>query len=217
MNKQSNLLIRRENYRLWFEFYKLCRLSIRTDVKLNLKNTGNFYDSWGDVTNINFDDWWKTHEQLFDQPKVRVVKSEEEMESPFGILLEIPLNQSVTETLSQIKDILTKEQKPSKKKNKTILIGRYQITDGSEIKLKTVRNKLNIYRDVYLLNNKPSIPKLLPMVVDYYNVKKKMTLPNTLDEKQNMSGNVLRSLGRWMKDSETIMLNVSRGEFPGRY
>jgi hypothetical protein len=139
------------------------------------------------------------------------------MESPSGILIEVPLNQSVTVTLSQLKEILTKEQKPSNKKNKTILIGRYQITSGSEIKLKIVRNKLNIYRDIFLKNSKPSIPKLLPMVVDYYKGKKKMTLPNTLDENQNLSGNVLRSLGRWMKDSETIMSNVSNGEFPGKY
>lgn len=217
MNNISNLLIRKENYRLWFEFYKLCRLSNRKDVGVNLKKLGNFYDSWGDVTNIKFDDWWKTHSKLFEQPVVKVVKSEDEMESPYGILIEVPLNQSVTETLSQLKDILTKEQKSSSKKKKTTLIGRYQFTEGSEPKLKTIRSVLNIYRDVYLKNVRPKIPKLLPMVVIYYDSKKKMTLPTTLDESQNDLDNVLRNLGRWMKWGETIMLNVSNGEFPGKY
>jgi len=217
MNKTSNLLIRKENYRLWFEFYKLCRLSNRKDVEVNLKKLGNFYDSWGDVTDIKFDDWWRTHSRLFEQPVVKVVKSEDEMESPYGILIEVPLNQSVTETLSQLKDILTKEQKSSLKKKKTTLIGRYQLTEGSEPKLKTIRSVLNIYRDVYLKNNRPKIPKLLPMVIEYYKTKKKMTLPSTLNTNQNDLDNVLRNLGRWMKWGETIMLNVSKGEFPGQY
>jgi hypothetical protein len=217
MKTTSNLLIRKENYRLWFEFYKLCRLSNRKDVEVNLKKMGNFYDSWGDVTDIKFDDWWKTHSRLFEQPVVKVVKSEGEMESPYGILIEVPLNQSVTETLSQLKDILTKEQKPLSKKKKTTLIGRYQLTEGSEPKLKTIRSVLNIYRDLYLKNDRPKIPKLLPMVVQYYDGKKSMTLPTTLDESQNDLDNVLRNLGRWMKWGETIMLNVSNGEFPGKY
>jgi hypothetical protein len=217
MNKSSNLLIRKENYRLWFEFYKLCRLSSRKDVEINLKKLGDFYDSWGDVTKIEFDDWWKTHSRLFEQPVVKVVKSEDEMESPYGILIEVPLNQSVTETLSQLKDILIKEQKSSSKKKKTNLIGRYQLTEGAEPKLKTIRSVLNIYRDVYLKNDRPKIPKLLPMVVEYYDSKKKMTLPTTLDINQNDLDNVLRNLGRWMKWGETIMLNVSSGKFPGKY
>ena len=218
MNKrQSNLLIKKENYRLWFEFYKLCCVSNDVVVKNNLKQTKNFYDFWGNVTKVKFDDWWKTHSKLFEQPVVKVVKSEDEMESPYGILIEVPLNQSVTETLSQLKDILTKEQKSSLKKKKTTLIGRYQLTEGSEPKLKTIRSVLNIYRDVYLKNNRPKIPKLLPMVIEYYKTKKKMTLPTTLDVNQNDLDNVLRNLGRWMKWGETIMLNVSKGEFPGQY
>ena len=217
MNTSSNLLIRKENYRLWFEFFKLCHLSLINDVQSNLRKSKHYYDSWGDVTDIKFDDWWKTHSRLFEQPLVKVVKSEDEMESPYGILIEVPLNQSVTETLSQLKDILTKEQKSSSKKKKTTLIGRYQLTEGTELKLKTIRSVLNIYRDVYLKNNRPKIPKLLPMVVQYYEGKKKMNLPTTLNTNQNDLDNVLRNLGRWMKWGETIMLNVSNGEFPGKY
>ena len=217
MNKVNNLLIRKENYRLWFEFYKICCLSNRTDIQLNLKKLGNFYDSWGDVTKIKFDDWWKSHSKLFEQPVIKVVKSEEEMESPYGILIEVPLNQSVTETLSQLKEILTKQQKSSSKKKKTTLIGRYQLTENSEPNLKTIRHILNIYRDVYLKNDRPKIPKLLPMVIDYYKGKKKMELPRVLDERENDLDNVLRNLGRWMEKGNKITQNVSRGEFPGKY
>ena len=217
MSKLNNLLIRKENYRLWFEFYKIARLSNRTDIKLNLDKVFYFYESWGDVKTIKFDTWWKTHSKLFEQPTVKIVESAEEMESPNGILIEIPLNQSVTETLYQLKEILTKQQKISSKKKKTILIGRYQLTENSEPKLKTIRHILNIYRDVYLKNNRPKIPKLLPLVVNYYEDKKKMKLPRVLDERENDLDNVLRNLGRWMEKGNKITLNVAKGEFPGKY
>lgn len=217
MNNPSNLLIRKENYRLWFEFYKVCCLSNRSDIRINLKNLNLFYEPWGDVTTIKFDEWWKSHSKLFEQPVVKVVRSEDEMESPNGILIEVPLNQSVTETLRQLKEILIKHQKVLGKKKKTTLIGRYQLTENSEPKLKTMRHILNIYRDVYLSNGRPKIPKLLPLVVKYYEGKKKMELPRVLDVKENDLGNVLRNLGRWIEKGNKITLNVSCGVFPGEY
>lgn len=120
MNGSSNLLIRKENYRLWFEFYKICHMLRRDDVNENLNKSAIFYEQWNDVTNIKFDEWWKSHSKLFVQPIVRIVKSEDDMESPFGILIEVPLNQSITDTLFEIKVILTKEQKKSNKKRKKI-------------------------------------------------------------------------------------------------
>jgi hypothetical protein len=217
MNQINNLLIRKENYRLWFEFYKICCLSTRTDIKLNLNKNSIFYMAWGDVTKIKFDDWWKSHSKLFEQPVVKVVNSENDRESPHGILIEVPLNQSVTETLGQLKDILTKQQRSSNKKKKTTLIGQYQLSENSEPKLKTIRHILNIYRDVYLKNDRPKIPKLLPKVIDYYKRKKKMELPRVLDRGENDLDNVLRNLGRWMEKGNKITLNVSRGQFPGKY
>ena len=44
-----------------------------------------------------------------------------------------------------------------------------------------------------------------------------MELPRVLDERENDLDNVLRNLGRWMEKGNKITLNVSRGEFPGKY
>ena len=217
MNKPSTLIIKRESYRLWFEFYKLCRLSIRTDVKLNLKKSDGFYKSWGDVTNIKFDDWWKTHDYLFQEPIIKVLDDISQRQTPDSLIIELPLNLSTSNLVDTLKKLIEENQKPISKKKKIKFTGTYQLTDNSELRFKTMRNKLNIYRDVYLVNRRPSIPKLLPMVVDYYNGKKRMKIPTTLDETTNNLGNVIKSLGRWMKDSEKIMLNVSNGEFPGKY
>ena len=112
---------------------------------------------------------------------------------------------------------MNKEQKKSSSKRKTNLIGKYQLTENSEPKLRKIRHYLNIYRDVYLKNNCPKIPKLLPMVLDYYKNKKKMELPIVLNSNENDLDNVLRNLGRWMNWADQIMLNVSKGEFPGKY
>lgn len=217
MKKQSNLLVRKENYRLWFEFYKMCCQSNDKDIKLNIEKSKHFYELWGDVKSVKFDDWWKSHEHLFDEPKVKLVKSEDDMESPWGILIEVPLNQSVTDTLHQLKEILTKEQKQTSKKKKITFIGKYRLTDNSEPKLRIVRHILNIYRDVYLKNSRPKIPKLLPMVINYYKGKKTIQLPKSLDETQTDLSNVLKNLERWMKKGRSISINVSKGEFPGNY
>ena len=93
------------------------------------------------------------------------------------------------------------------------------MTKGSEPKLETIRNVLNIYRDVYVPNKKPKIPKTLELTVEYYKKKKRMVLPDSLKLTNHLSNqkNVERNLGRWMKWGETIMLNVSNGEFPGQY
>jgi hypothetical protein len=217
MNKSSTLILKKENYRLWFEFYKLCRLSIRTDVKLNLKKSEEFYKSWGDVTNIKFDDWWKTHDYLFQEPIIKVLDDISQRQTSDSLIIEVPLNLSTSNLVDTLKKLIEENQKPSSKKKKIKFKGIYQLTDNSELRFKTMRNKLNIYRDVYLVNRRPSIPKLLPMVVEYYKSKKRMKIPTTLDETTNDLSNIIKSLGRWMKDSEQIMLNVSNGEFPGKY
>ena len=217
MNKSSTLIIKRESYRLWFEFYKLSRLSIRTDVKLNLKKSDEFYKPWGDVMTIKFDDWWKTHDYLFQEPIIKVLDDISQRQTSDSLIIELPLNLSTSNLVDTLKKLIEENQKPISKKKKIKFTGTYQLTDSSELRFKTMRNKLNIYRDVYLVNRRPSIPKLLPMVVDYYNGKKRMKIPTTLDETTNNLGNVIKSLGRWMKDSEKIMLNVSNGEFPGKY
>ena len=57
------------------------------------------------------------------------------------------------------------------------------------------------------------------MTIEYYDKKKRMELPDSLKMTSQLSSkkNVERNLGRWMKWGETIMNNVSKGEFPGKY
>lgn len=216
-NKNQNFLIKMENYRLWFEFYKICCLSNRTDIKLNLKRTGGFYKSWGDIKNIKFDDWWKTHDHLFQEPIIKVLDDLSLRQTTDSLIIEVPLNQSTSALIETLKKLINEKHRKVSKKKKTKFTGTYQMTEKSEPKLKTIRGVLNIYRDVYLPNNRPKIPKLLPMVEQYYNKKKRMTIPTSLDTNINDLDNVLRNLGRWMKWGDNILINVSQSNFPGKY
>lgn len=215
----KKLIVSRESYRLWFEFYKICSSSKNTEIKINLENSSDYYRAWGNVSDIKFDDWWKSHGYLFAEHQVRLLDDAGDRQSDESLLVEIPLNQSTTLLLGELKELIDANRPKSKKKKKVSFTGSYQMTDGSEPKLATIRHVLNIYRDVYLANHRPKIPSLLPLVVKYYKSKKRMEIPKSLDETLagNDISNILRNLGRWMKWADQIVLNTSKGEFPGKY
>jgi len=209
---KTNLIIKKDSYRIWFEFYKLALQNKSLSV-----NKGR-YNQWGtDVENLKFDEWWKSHSKLFEQPVVKIVKSEEEMESPYGILIEVPMNKSVTETLSDIKDLLVKQDKTNKK-TKKVLIGRYQLTEDKEPKLKIIKEVLNVYKDVYLKMENPKGQKFYDAVVRYYASRKRNTrIPPQLIDVNRGNSSAVRTLGRWIQKAKKIESNVANGEFPGKY
>jgi hypothetical protein len=192
-----------------------------SDPKIHrrLDSSLKIYYQWGDVKNSHFDDWWKKHQDLFEEESVRVLTKEDSIEFDNHIVLQIPVNQSVSDLLKNVRIVLNREHKlkNTRKKNKSITTSKFTMTEGSEPKLSVLKDVLYVYRDVYLKNNCPKIPKLLPMVLDYYKNKKKMELPIVLNSNENDLDNVLRNLGRWMNWADQIMLNVSKGEFPGKY
>ncbi len=209
---KTNLIIKKDSYRIWFEFYKLA-----TQNK-SLKVNKRFYDLWGeDVVSMKFDDWWKTHSHLFIQPIVKVVEPDGQIESPWGILIDVPLNKSITETLSDIKDILKKNQKTNKK-NKRLLIGKYTLSENSEPKLKAVKEFLNVYKDVYLKMDNPKGQKFYEAVTLYYTSRKKNArIPPQLIDVNRGNASAVRTLGRWIQKAKKIESNVANGEFPGKY
>lgn len=213
----KKLIVPRESYRLWFEFYKLCCLSGDSRIKANLIKSADYYNQWDDVKNIKFDDWWVTHSILFAEHQVRLLDDPEDRQSDDSLLLEIPLNRSTTALLADVKRLIDANRPTSTKKRKIVFAGTYQMSEGSEPKLRTIKDVLNIYRDVYLPNKRPKIPKLLPLVLDYYKQSRRMTLPKSLNQADSDQDNVLRNLGRWMKWGNKILENVSLGQFPGKY
>ena len=62
---------KKQQLRLWFEFYKLCLSD--PDLQENLKKSEEYYRPWGDVSDVLFDEWWKTHHWLFGGFRVKEI------------------------------------------------------------------------------------------------------------------------------------------------
>ncbi len=214
MNK---LIIRRESYRQWFEFYKLALNSKVDNVVQAVKTTKDFYEPWGDVLNTKFDDWWKKHDHLFDEPQVILIESLEQRQTDNSVIVEIPMNRAVSALLVDVKKILEKhtKKKPNYRKRKTVFSKNYRMTVGSEPKLKTLKDVLKIYRDVYLKNKKLRGQKFHCAVRDYYGARvSNKKIPSSIVVGHESS---MRNLRRWIQWGDAIVLNVANGEFPGVY
>ncbi len=215
MNNSANLLIRKENYRLWFEFYKLCKQSKKTHIQINLEKLEDFYNSWGEVTTVKFDAWWKTHQHLFNEPMIKVLPDISMRQTADSLLIEVPLNQSTSAISITIKQIIETHTQMVKRKRTKRFTGTYSLSENSQPKLDEIREVLNFYKDVYLPNARISMSKLYPFVKDYY-AKKKRELPHSLDDRKNSFKNVIRNLLRWKTKGDAYMENVSKGVFPGK-
>jgi hypothetical protein len=45
------------------------------------------------VKNTHFDDWWKTHDHLFEEESIRLINKDDLIEFDNHIILQIPVNQ----------------------------------------------------------------------------------------------------------------------------
>jgi len=226
MNNDKILPLKKEFYRIWFEFYKLSLISTNPIILKNLKKSDDFYSSWGDVERTTFNDWWGAHKHIFEEQSVSVIESSSDRNSQDTLLLEIPINQSTTVLMKKIRQLIDGEQKKRlrQKKQYRVITSDFKITDRTEPKLIILKDVLNVYRDVYLKNPTLRGKTLLNEVYRYYKGRKRkdhQQLPKTIDDRGSTNENeikrVTRNLRRWIQWGETIMLNVSNGEFPGKY
>jgi len=226
MNIDKILPLKKEFYRIWFEFYKLSLLSNNPVILKNLKKSDDFYSSWGDVERTTFNDWWVSHKHLFVEESVSVIESSSERRFKDTLLLEIPINQSTTVLMKKIRHLIDVEQKKRlrQKKQYRVITSDFKISDRTEPKLVILKDVLNVYRDVYLKNTNLRGKTLLNQVYRYYKSRKRrdhQRLPKTIDDfgstNENDIKRVTRNLRRWIQWGDKITLNVSKGEFPGKY
>jgi hypothetical protein len=142
------------------------------------------------------------------------------------LLLEVPINQSTTVLMKQIRKLIDDEQKKRlrQKKKYRVITTDFKMKDRTEPKLVILKDVLNVYRDVYLKNMKLRGKTLLNEVYRYYKSRKRkdhQRLPKTIDDRGSTNEDdikrITRNLRRWIQWGETIILNVSKGEFPGKY
>lgn len=226
MNTDKILPLKKEFYRIWFEFYKISLQSTNPTILKNLKRSDEFYSSWGDVERTTFNDWWDTHKHLFEEQSVSILDSQSSRIYSDSLILEVPINQSTTVLLKKIRQLIDEQQKirNRQKKKYRVITSQFQISDRTEPKLTILKDVLNVYRDVYLEDPSLRGKLLLNEVYKYYKSRKRkdhQQLPKTIDDRGSSNENdikrVTRNLRRWIQWGDTITMNVSRGEFPGKY
>jgi hypothetical protein len=222
----SSLVLKKEFYRIWFEFYKISLNSTDSVIKRNIENSRVFYSKWGNVKDTKFNDWWKLRESLFEDEQIHVLQDPTKRRYVDSLILEIPINKSTSDLLKRLRTLIDDEQKIRNrpKKNKVIVTTPFKPTDRTEPKLSILKDVLNVYRDVYLKNPNVKGQKLLKLVHEYYTGRKRteyQRIPSSINHfgstKKSELDRVTRNLRRWIQWGDTITLNVSRGEFPGRY
>ena len=214
---------------MWFECLQICHSD--PQYSENLKQSKDFYEEWGDVTNIKFDDWWKDHKYLFEEVMVKEVSKVSN--SPNTMTLSIPLNENISTILKDVKRIVEQIQTdriielgedPSNRKSKSLGIGKYSFTQ-KEIKGLFHYQNLEIYK-IFLRLDKPSINRnFLIEVRKSFDSRVRSQLRRTMGNLPHMSDfdryktssdfeDVIRSVRRSIRGVEKTLTNVSKGRFP---
>lgn len=223
-SEKDKLSAQKRAYRLWFEYLRVAHQSSKKEIKSALMAYSGAYRDWDMDKAKDFNSWWKEHSHLFEEKYI--IRSLEVGEMPAdlaALILEIPLTQSPTILTRKVKVFIQEayaQKAKNNKKSKTKATAQYKLTEGSEPKFDAIREMLSIYRDVYLKNRDLKGSKLLEKVHQYYrsrkNQYKKIPMPfqhQGRDDEQR----ALRNLNRYIHKAEKIVLNVARGEFPGKY
>jgi len=220
---------KKQHIRLWFECLQICHSD--PQYSENLKQSKDFYEEWGDVTNIKFDDWWKDHKYLFDEVMVKEVSKVSK--SPNTMTLSIPLNENVSSIIKDVKRMVEQKQSArlielgedqSNRKSKRLGIGKYSFTQ-KEIKGLFHYQNLEMYK-IYLRLRRPPINRnFLIEVRKSFDSRVRsqlrrtmVNLPQMRDFERYKSNSdfedVIRAVRRSIKGVEKTLKNVSLGKFP---
>jgi len=220
---------KKQHIRLWFECLQICHSDLQYSD--NLKRSKGFYQEWGDVTNIKFDDWWKDHKYLFEEVMVKEVSKVSS--TPNTITLSIPLNETVSTIIEDVKQLVEQKQSDrlvelgldrSNRKSKSLGVGKYSFTQ-KEIKGLFHYQNLEMYK-IYLRLNRPPINRNFLMEVrKSFDSRVRSQLRRTMVNLPQMNDferyktngdfeDVIRSVRRSLKGVEKILRNVSLGKFP---
>ena len=206
----------RQPYRIWFDYLKTCL----NDNVLSKKVDREHYKSWhlNLVKTQTFDTWYKSHEHLFVDVNTQM-KISTGSKNPNSVLVEIPVNYSITKAKREIGKIL------DKKLNKRL--SKFAITSNRPLILPPLDYFLYAWR---LKNNKKKLT--LEEIWEEVNlfikqrqskVKKQVAkgkfrsrfLMGTPMNKEARNKSIL--ISRNITKAQRILENVCRGIFTGNY
>jgi hypothetical protein len=211
----------------WFEYLRLAHLSNNPEVAKNLENK-LIYKDWGDYLNTPFDTWWKNHSHLFRQMSQIKRLTSTDMGSDDSFCLQVPFKYASTTAAKIFKEMYEREfesRRTEKKKLKKVYSGSFELT-VDDLKVDRFRYYLHYTKNVYLplINSgiKPKTGTFITKAEQVFKSVKKLkksseesTIPfqTSSDVYENQS----RNARRYNIYSLNLLLNVSKGIFPGNY
>lgn len=221
--------------RHWFNFYRLALESSDPVIAANIARSSDFYNDWGDVRSVSFEDWWKTHSRLFNERQsIQVLEGAFDTDGTH-LFLKVPMNASPIAISKAFARIYREEQvkrAPHQSKVKKKYVGQYQLSP-LEFQATNFRYYTIFAERVYmpLLKESGRMPKTKAMVelatVKFKNLAEKTSIRSRTGDKQrvapfrqniNESYEALsRTATRYRVIVENLIRNASLGVFPGEY
>ena len=203
----------RQPYRIWFDYLKTCL----NDESLSKKVDRVFYKDWNltSVKTQKFDTWYKTHEHLFTDTST-LMKISNGTKSSNSILLEIPVNYSITKVQREVGKVL--ENKLNKR------LSKFSITSNRALILPPLDYFLYAWKLRYS-NKNIKLAELWTKVQEH--IQKRQGKVSKLIKNKKLRSRALQSgdsnerkailISRNINKAQKILENVCKGIFTGNY
>lgn len=221
--------------RHWFNFYRLAMKSSDPQIRANLTKSKEFYKAWGDIEKVSYDDWWKEKSKLFHQRELFEVLAGSLKTDGDHLYLKVPYSSPPVsaakiftriyrEELLKHRGIQTKVKKQYK--------GEYQLTP-LEFQAVNFRYYWTFAEKVYFplveeLGTEPKTRAMVELAKEKFKSKVSHTRLRSKEvEKQRIAPfgqdiedeyeTLSRTATRYRSIVRALLINVSKGVFPGDY
>ena len=219
--------------RHWFNFLRLALKSTDPEIQSNLLRSTDFYEKWGDITSISFEDWWKSKSFLFHQRQNFEVLSGVVQADDDCLYLKVPYTLAPTAAAKVFTRVYRDEQSKRREgKVKRDYHGEYVLTP-TELQAVNFRYYTLFAEKVYvpLLLKSGKQPVTKDMVVlakekfkstvtrtesKSYDVRKQRIAPFRQDIDEDYTA-LSRTATRYRLIVQNLIWNASLGVFPGDY
>ena len=199
----------RQPFRIWFDYLKICL----NDESLSKEIDRKFYKDWH-LTSIKtqkFDTWYKTHEHLFTDTST-TMKISSGTKSSNSILLEVPLNYSITKVQREVGKVL--ENKLNKR------LSKFTITSNRPLVLPPLDYFLYAWKLKHS-DKKLKLEEIWKKVNERIKQRQervsKLVGKGKLRKRALASGNKAIIISRNINKAQKILENVCKGIFTGNY
>ena len=199
----------RQPFRIWFDYLKICL----NDESLSKKVDRNFYKDWNltSVKTQKFDTWYKAHENLFTDITT-TMKISSGTKSSNSILLEVPLNYSITKVQREVGKVL--ENKLNKR------LSKFTITSNRPLVLPPLDYFLYAWKLKHS-DKKLKLEEIWKKVNERIKQRQervsKLVGKGKLRKRALASGNKAIIISRNINKAQKILENVCKGIFTGNY